>query len=673
MNHTLLLTTLLSSQLLTSSNLFFHSRLQDTNGIMPGRTIPFHQGELALHEQLKIPRHRANPTAAGLPPSYGTRIAAAPLLALGTLDAERRPWTTLWGGEAGNVARPIAEDVLGLRSVVDVADDPVFKALWGAEGEVDGDQQQQQHLQEVIQPGRGPDGGKLVSGLAIDLTTRDRVKFGGRMVAGAVTVPSDGIAAAEDRSSSSSSEVQIAVHVEESLGNCPKYLNKKDVIPRASLVKGRVERELPLSEEAVKVVRGADMLFLTSGHEEGGDDGGSGSSMDTNHRGGSRGFVRVARNDEGGVEIVYPEFSGNRLYQTLGNLKLNPLVGIAIPDFETSDVLYLTGSASILVGQDAAAYLPRTKLAVKITVSAAVFVQSGLPFSGTPLEPSPYNPPVRPLFSEQQHVPSSSTESTRTATLLRREIITPTIARFVFGLEPAAQWEAGQYVTFDFAEELDVGWSHMRDDEPQSLNDDYVRTFTVSSPPGDKGGKEFEITARKNGPVTNMLWRWNLRVPLEVPVLGFGGEEAFRMDRGKGEKGDGGGDDVEEVFVAAGVGITPLIAQAGGVLEAGVRIRVLWTVKGEDVKLVRDVVGRVPGLAGVLRVFVTGEVGEAEEAMVREFEGFGAVVERRRIRASDVKDGGIKRRYFLCTGPEMLKVLNGWLEGEDVAFEDFAF
>ncbi|KAK1520423.1 oxidoreductase FAD-binding domain-containing protein [Colletotrichum costaricense] len=698
MNHTLLLTTLLSSQLLTSSNLFFHSQLQDTNGIMPGRTIPFHQGELALHEQLKIPRHRANPTAAGLPPSYGNRIAAAPLLALGTLDAERRPWTTLWGGEAGNVARPIAEDVLGLRSVVDIGDDPVFKALWGAEGEVDGDQQQQ-HLQEVIQPGRGPDGGKLVSGLAIDLTTRDRVKFGGRMVAGAVTVPSVGIAVAEERSSSSSSEVQIAVHVEESLGNCPKYLNKKDVIPRASLVKGRVERELPLSEEAVEVVRGADMLFLTSGHEEGGDDGGSGSSMDTNHRGGSRGFVRVARNDEGGVEIVYPEFSGNRLYQTLGNLKLNPLVGIAIPDFETSDVLYvsitqflpsltwnledyeantwrwakLTGSASILVGQDAAAYLPRTKLAVKITVSAAVFVQSGLPFSGTSLEPSPYNPPVRPLFSEQQHVLGSSTESTRTAALLRREIITPTIARFVFGLEPAAQWEAGQYVTFDFAEELDVGWSHMRDDEPQSLNDDYVRTFTVSSPPGDKGGKEFEITARKNGPVTNMLWRWNLRVPLEVPVLGFGGEEAFRMGRGKGEKGVGGGDDVEEVFVAAGVGITPLIAQAGGVLEAGVRMKVLWTVKGEDVELVRDVVGRIPGLAGVLRVFVTGEIGEAEEAMMREFEGFGAVVERRRIRASDVKDGGIKRRYFLCTGPEMLKVLNGWLEGENVAFEDFAF
>ncbi|KAL2875004.1 hypothetical protein SGCOL_009848 [Colletotrichum sp. CLE4] len=631
---------------------------------MPGRTIPFHQGELALHDLLKVPRHRGNPTAAGLPPSYGTRIAAAPLLALGTLDAESRPWTTLWGGEAGNVARPIAEDVLGVRSLVDVVDDPVFRALWGDEGG--------QRSQEVIQPGQGPDGGKLVSGLAIDLTTRDRVKFGGRMVAGAVTTKNgDRSTSSPSSSNSASSEVQIAVHVEESLGNCPKYLNKKDVIPRASIGKGRVERELPLSEEALEVVREADMFFLTSGHEYGsGGSGSSGSSMDTNHRGGSRGFVRVARNDVDGVEIVYPEFSGNRLYQTLGNLKLNPLVGIAIPDFETSDVLYLTGSASILVGEEAAAYLPRTKLAVKITVSAAVFVQSGLPFSGTPQEPSPYNPPVRPLFSEQQHALSSSGEGARTATLLRREIITPTIGRFIFRLEPAAQWEAGQYVTLDFADELDVGWSHMRDDEPQSLNDDYVRTFTVSSSPGGSGGKEVEITARRKGPVTNLLWRWNLRVPLEVPVLGFGGEEAFRM--GKGKQGSDG-DDVEEVFVAAGVGITPLIAQAGGVLGARVRMKVLWTVRGEDVKLVRDVVGRIPGLGGVLRVFVTGEVGEAEEAVIREIEEFRAVVERRRIGPGDVKEGEIKRRYFLCTGPEMLKVMNGWLKGEDVAFEDFAF
>lgn len=67
---------------------------------MPARTIDWHEGELAVHKLLKVPT-RPNPTSAGLPASYGYRIAAAPLLALGTLDNEGRPWTTLWGGSAG--------------------------------------------------------------------------------------------------------------------------------------------------------------------------------------------------------------------------------------------------------------------------------------------------------------------------------------------------------------------------------------------------------------------------------------------------------------------------------------------------------------------------------------------------------------------------------------------
>ena len=48
-----------------------------------------------------------------------------------------------------------------------------------------------------------------------------------------------------------------------------------------------------------------------------------------------------------------------------------------------------------------------------------------------------------------------------------------------------------------FEDELSAGYSHMRDDDPRSLNDDYVRTFTVSSAMG-RGlpHDEFEITFR---------------------------------------------------------------------------------------------------------------------------------------------------------------------------------
>lgn len=263
MNHTLLLASLFASHILTP-DVFFSTHSRN----MPARTIEWHEGELAVHSLLKVPTHR-NPTAPGLPASYGHRIAAAPLLALGTLDGEGRPWTTVWGGEAGGVARPVAEGVLGIKSLVDGEDDPVLRALWdGMEGDV------------VQHPG-----GKVVSGLAIDLRTRDRVKVAGRMVAGAFA--------------EGGREVQIAVDVQESLGNCPKYLNRKDVRAREEIVKGAVERGLPLSEDAVGVVGRADMVFLSSADGEGG--------MDTNHRGGAAGFVRVVRNDGDGVEVIYPE------------------------------------------------------------------------------------------------------------------------------------------------------------------------------------------------------------------------------------------------------------------------------------------------------------------------------------------------------------------------------
>ncbi|PNH50067.1 hypothetical protein VD0003_g7101, partial [Verticillium dahliae] len=307
----------------------------------------WHPGELAVHRLLSVPTPHANPTSAGLPRPYAARIAAAPLLALGTLDADGRPWTTLWGGAPG-VAGAMGPGLLGVRARVDAANDPVLRALWG--GRVVGEQ--------VVRSGD-----KVVSGLGIDLQTRDRVKLMGRLVAGAVA----------------QGEVQMAVRVEGSLGNCPKYLNGRALVARTPEVEG-VEDGFPLSARARRVVDQADLFFLSSGH---------GTGMDTNHRGGSKGFVRIGRNDEGAVELIYPEYSGNRLYQTLGNLQANPLVGITIPDFDTSDA---TGTATILTGDAADALLPHTRLAVKITLTSALLVKGGLPMRATSpqVDYSPY-------------------------------------------------------------------------------------------------------------------------------------------------------------------------------------------------------------------------------------------------------------------------------------------
>ncbi|KAK0629086.1 hypothetical protein B0T17DRAFT_614913 [Bombardia bombarda] len=146
----------------------------------------WHQGEAAVHHLLKVPTttSRQNPTSAGLPPQYAYRTAGYPLVAVGTLDAHGRPWTSLWGGERG-VARPVAQGVLALESLVDRVNDPAVQALFGGDGGelVDGVRQ----LQE--QDGSG---GKMMSGLGIDLEARTRLKLAGRMAVGDLEGRPDG-------------------------------------------------------------------------------------------------------------------------------------------------------------------------------------------------------------------------------------------------------------------------------------------------------------------------------------------------------------------------------------------------------------------------------------------------------------------------------------------------
>lgn len=55
------------------------------------------------------------------------------------------------------------------------------------------------------------------------------------------------------------------------------------------------------------------------------------------HRGGPTGFLQLAEQD-GGTVLRWAEYQGNNMFQTLGNLMLNPKAGLLILDFETGNV-----------------------------------------------------------------------------------------------------------------------------------------------------------------------------------------------------------------------------------------------------------------------------------------------------------------------------------------------
>ena len=71
----------------------------------------------------------------------------------------------------------------------------------------------------------------------------------------------------------------------------------------------------------------------------------SGRQVDVSHRGGPRGFVRLEDDDT----LTTPDYSGNRFFNTLGNFAVNPIAGLVFIDFDSGELLQLSGDVEIML------------------------------------------------------------------------------------------------------------------------------------------------------------------------------------------------------------------------------------------------------------------------------------------------------------------------------------
>jgi predicted pyridoxine 5'-phosphate oxidase superfamily flavin-nucleotide-binding protein len=142
----------------------------------------------------------------------------------------------------------------------------------------------------------------------------------------------------------------FVIAVEQAFGNCPRYIQRRDFAfvrdpglpPDAPAVEGRRP-----DGAARAMIERADTFFVASYFD--GRDGRR--QIDVSHRGGPPGFVRVnngAHDADDGDVLTIPDFAGNRYYNTLGNIAVNPRVGLAFVDFDSGDILQMTGDAEVL-------------------------------------------------------------------------------------------------------------------------------------------------------------------------------------------------------------------------------------------------------------------------------------------------------------------------------------
>ena len=134
---------------------------------------------------------------------------------------------------------------------------------------------------------------------------------------------------------------RIEIAVQEAYPNCPKYIQRRvislpDHFQQVTATTSHGER-LGTAEQIW--IKGADTLFVGSQDQNG--------RMDASHRGGPAGFVELL--DDHTLKI--PDYQGNSMYNTLGNIVQCSHVGLLFINFEQGQTLQLTGTAELLFEQ----------------------------------------------------------------------------------------------------------------------------------------------------------------------------------------------------------------------------------------------------------------------------------------------------------------------------------
>jgi predicted pyridoxine 5'-phosphate oxidase superfamily flavin-nucleotide-binding protein len=101
------------------------------------------------------------------------------------------------------------------------------------------------------------------------------------------------------------------------------------------------------------VIEAAPMFFLATADAEG--------WPDCSYKGGRPGFVRVL--DE--RTLAWGDYDGNGQFRSLGNVLVNPRVGMLFVDFQTQDRMRVNGSA--VIGDADPTLFPGAQLVVRVT------------------------------------------------------------------------------------------------------------------------------------------------------------------------------------------------------------------------------------------------------------------------------------------------------------------
>lgn len=305
----------------------------------------YHEGELAVQAragETDIARMTSRAIAAQMPGAALPFIAQQNMLVIASVDRDGQLYCSIIFGERGFMRASDARTiVMDLKKIGLSNDDPMWDNL--------------SHNSSV---------GILI----IELATRRRLRVNGNMYPTA-----DGC---------------YRIDVVQAYPNCPKYIQRR-ATRTACLLKQADGATLlhgnDLSAAQRQIISSADTFFVASAHRHH-----SGNySLDTSHRGGPPGFVQILNNNL----LRIPDYSGNSMFNTLGNFVTHPHAGLLFIDFTQHSLLQLSGSVEILWPQHDDSHSD-SEVQRYWQFEIHNWWQSPIPFdiSWEAPEPSPFNP-----------------------------------------------------------------------------------------------------------------------------------------------------------------------------------------------------------------------------------------------------------------------------------------
>jgi predicted pyridoxine 5'-phosphate oxidase superfamily flavin-nucleotide-binding protein len=181
--------------------------------------------------------------------------------------------------------------------------------------------------------------------LAVEPSTRRRIRV-------------NGLARAVDH--------RLVIHTEQVYGNCPKYIQQRVLIANSGAEGGGhpAYTGTALTSGQREWLARTDTFFIATAA--------SGLGADVSHRGGAPGFVQVL----GDRRLAWPDYVGNSMYMTLGNLELSPAAGLLVVDWESGDTLQLSGRATVDWDPARAATIPGAQRVVDFEVEHVIQVNA---------------------------------------------------------------------------------------------------------------------------------------------------------------------------------------------------------------------------------------------------------------------------------------------------------